>query len=158
MSDIFSICVNPENVKNIAIDAKPRKQSDCRVDHLQALRNDNRLSLETSEPMSHLAIVALNAVCLSFRLNQEFCGDETFIGLPIIGVVYLHFPVLQTFKKFFQCGFISITTLPCDEFSGITTKRLPDPEFVFFSDSATSHRVQGRQRQSGVPGDVRVDC
>ena len=82
--------------------------------------------------MPHLAIVAFNGVCLCFCLNQEFCGNETFIRFPIISVVYLHLPVLQTFEKFFQGRFISITTLPCDEFSGITTKRLPDPEFVFF--------------------------
>ena len=108
--------------------------------------------------MSHLAVVSFNGVSLCFGLNQEACGDETFIGFPIISVIYLHFPVLQTFEKFFQGSFISNTTFPCDEFYGITTKHLPDPEFVFFSDSATSHQVQGWQRLSGVLGFVHVDC
>ena len=53
--------------------------------------------------------------------------------------------------------FIPMTTLPCDEFSGITTQSFPNPEFLlFFSDNATSHQVQARRCQFGVQGVVRV--
>jgi hypothetical protein len=121
-----------ENLGYVSIHPEAGKQGHGEVNHFFRSGNNDRASLEASEPMPLPTMVPLNPVGLGFAHDQFLGRDYRRVGFPMVGVIQRDLPLVQAINQLLQGCRITTPALPVQEAACITITSLPDPEFAPF--------------------------